>query len=118
MPLDAAAYQALIVTEVGDTASGLVANQIATLWALNDDQPSLKLQYLFAKLKAIDLLMGTVREQVTQQGLNQVRSDLSDKMKNLALMRSATEADIERAIASGVTSDSSHVAAAGQLTAT
>lgn len=94
MPLDATAYQSLIVAEVGDTASNLIAGQIATLWTLNDDQPTEKLQYLHTKRAAIGMLMGAVREQVSQQGTDGVRTDLSDKLKNLSLMLAATERGI------------------------
>jgi hypothetical protein len=118
MPLDATAYQNLIVMAVGDSPSGIVASQIATLWALNDDQPNEKLQFLFTKLAAIDLLMGTVREQVNATGLGGVRVELSKKLDALATMRSAVEGDIDRLIASGVAFDSSQVAASGQLITT
>jgi hypothetical protein len=118
MPLSDAAYQTLIVTQVGDTASGLIAAQIATLWSLNDDQPSRKLQYLHAKRAAIETLMGAVREQVTHQGEDNVRTQLSDKLKNLQIMLDAVDDDIDRYTASGVDTDSDFAAATGELTTT
>jgi len=118
VPLDADGYQQLVISQVGDSAGGIVAASIATLWTLHDDQPTAALQFLFAKIGAIDLLMGTVREQVTQTGLEGVKSDLSDKLKALVLMRAATVADLDRAINAGAGQDSTHAGAAGLLTTT
>lgn len=120
MPLSDAQYRQLIVDQVGDTASGLIANQITTLWTLNDDQPSPKLQFYHTKRAAIQMLMGAVREQVTQQGLDGVRTDLSKKLEHLATMLTAVNDDIDRYQASGidVEVDSDFAAAAGELTTT
>ncbi len=86
MALDATALKQLIVDQVGDTADALVAGKVGTLWDLHDDQPSLKLRFLYAKRDAITLLMGRVREQVTQSGLNNLAVELTDKLTNLQTM--------------------------------
>ena len=118
MPLDAAAYQSLIVTQVGDTASGLIAGQILVLWDLNDDQPSLKRQYYATLISAIEMLMGAVREQVTQQGLDGVRTQLSDKLNNLQTMLEAARASLQQLAASGIEADAGFAAATGELSTT
>jgi hypothetical protein len=79
MPLTADQYQTLIVTEVNDVGD-LVANNIDTLWTLYDTQTDLYIRYLYSKRKAIDLLMGSVREQVNRAGINGIRADLSDNL--------------------------------------
>lgn len=97
MPLDATAYQALIVDEVGDTVDGHIAANVGTYWTLYDDRPSLAMQYLYAKRKAIDVLLGKVREQVTMTGVEGVRAELDQKSKHLLVMREAVQADITAA---------------------
>lgn len=95
MPLDSTQYQALIVLEVGDVG-GFIATNVSTLWTLYDSQDDDYLHYLYSKRKAIDLLMGKVREQVNQSGPPEsaVRIDLSDKLKALQTMRGNVTAEI------------------------
>ncbi len=93
MPLAAPELQTLVVTEVGDV-DGFIAGQIATLWALYDTQPDLYLRYLLTKRKALDLLMGKVREQVNRTGLNGVAAELSDKLGNLQVMWENVDGEI------------------------
>jgi hypothetical protein len=81
------------VTEVNDVGD-LVANNIDTLWTLYDTQTDLYIRYLYSKRKAIDLLMGSVREQVNRAGINGIRADLSDKFKALQAMYLAVDTEI------------------------
>jgi hypothetical protein len=93
VPLTADQYRTLIVTEVGDSAAGIVNSQISIIWSLYDAEPGLYRQYLHAKRKAIDLLMGTVREQVTIGGSGKT-TDLNAKLRNLQIMRDDVTAEI------------------------
>lgn len=93
MPLSATELQTLVVTEVGDV-DGFIAGQIATLWALYDTQPDLYLRYLLVKRKAIDLLMGKVREQVNMTGDDGRAAELSDKLGNLQTMWENVDGEI------------------------
>lgn len=101
MTLDPPQAQALIISQVGDQAtpeqpSGIVAANIAALWALHDEQPTAKLQFLYAKREAISLLMGSVRQQVTVAG-NDRQIALTDKLKNLKTMWDATDRELSQA---------------------
>lgn len=93
MPLDASAYQAMIVEEVGDTPAGAVAAQIVTIWTMFDDRAPIGRQYLYAKRKAIDLLMGIYRKQVNIVNRGQ-QAELSHLMRNLQIMRDAVSDEI------------------------
>jgi len=95
MPLTAEAYQSLVVTEVGDV-DAFIAGQIDTLWAMYDGETNLYLTYLLTKRKAIDLLMGKVRDEVTQGG-NNASVDLSDKHDNLQVMWRNVDGEIRQA---------------------
>lgn len=95
MPLTADAYKAQIVDEVGDTASGHIAANVSTYWTMYDHVTSLHLRYLYAKRKAIDVLLGKVREQVDMTGVEGVRAALDQKSKHLLAMRETVEADIK-----------------------
>lgn len=105
-PLTETEYKDMIVEEVGDSASGLVASRIDTSWAMYESERDMYRQYLRAKRKSIDLLMGSVREQVTAANRGQ-SVELSTKLRNLQIMRDAVtdelgdEAKIERSAASG-----------------
>lgn len=112
MPLTADQYQQLIVVEVGDVGD-LVANNIDTLWTLYDTQTDAYTQYLYAKRKALELLMGSVREQVNRAGINGIRADLTDKFKNLQSMWQAVDAELTTVI--DLAAATSGVAAVAQL---
>lgn len=56
MPLVADQYKTLIVTKVGDT--GVVYDNINTLWTMHDDKTPLELQYNYVLIEAIELLLG------------------------------------------------------------
>lgn len=89
MALTASDYKSLIVTEVGDTTDGLINLEIETLWELYAATTDLMLRYFQTKRKAIDLLMGKVREQISFSGNNagnQVTVELSDKLDHLQTM--------------------------------
>jgi hypothetical protein len=93
MPLTADQYQQLIVLEVGDVGD-LIVSQIDTLWTLYDTQTDAYTQYLYAKRKALEILMGSVREQVNRRGINGIAADLSDKFKHLQAMYQTVDAEI------------------------
>ncbi len=95
MPLSAAQYQQLIVTEVGDDAAGSVAANVALLWAKHDDQASDYVRYLYAKRDAVQLLMGRVRQMVTFKALDGANVNASDMMVNLQTMLEAVRAEID-----------------------
>lgn len=92
MALTEAEYQALIVAELGGDAT--VSAQIATLWSETDDSATLREHYLRAKVKAIRLLMGTARLQVSFKALNGASVNLSDLFKHLRELLEATEAEL------------------------
>lgn len=92
MALTAAEYQDLIVAELGGDAT--VSAQIGTLWSETDDAATLREHYLRAKIKAIRLLMGSARLQVTFRALNGASVNLSDLFKNLREMLEDAEAEL------------------------
>ncbi len=95
MPLTAEAYQSLIPIEVGDV-DGFIAAQIDTLWVLFDTEPVLYVRYLVTKRKALDLLMGKVRDEVNQAG-NNASIELSDKLDHLQVMWRNVDGEIGQA---------------------
>jgi hypothetical protein len=117
MPLNANEYRNLIVTQVGDSTTGVVAANVDTLWTLHDDQPTLPRQFLHAKRDAIQVLMGTVREQVTI-ARSGTQTDLTDKMRNLQAMLSAVDAEIATIETLALKAASQARPMSGQLTAT
>ena len=121
MSLSAEQFQALIVGEVGDVDT-VVASQITTLWTLYDGETDLYLRYLLTKRKAIDVLMGHVREQVNQQ-VEDASKDFSDKLKHLQTMWGNVDAEIrqvraEAAAAAQQATTSTRQPVTGKLTAT
>lgn len=112
MPLTDDQYKDLVVLEVGDV-DDLVSTQIDVLWTLYDTQTDAYTQYLYAKRKAIEILMGNVREQVTREVDGPLRIWLSDKFKNLQGMYQTVDAELTTVTARAAAS--SGVAAVGQL---
>ncbi len=80
MPLTDTEYKALIVVKVGDT--GVVATNIDTIWTMHDDKTPLELQYNYALIEAIELLLGGSWQSVTWSGDGRSVSS-SDKFRNL-----------------------------------
>ena len=89
-------YKALILAEVNDDDNHIVANNLDLVWGLYSDRDTLELTYLYAKRKAIDLLLGAVREKVTTEirGGN-VQVDNNALSKNLLAMRVVCQAHID-----------------------
>lgn len=117
MPLDAAQYVALVTLEVGDV-DGLIASQVDTLWTLYDTQTDDYIHYLFVKRKAIELLMGSVREQVTRQIDGPLLVTLTDKFKNLQTMWNDVNEEIGTATALVLTTTAqASTAVVGQILA-
>ena len=119
MSLSDTEYKALIVSEVGDTDAGLVAGQIDTLWSLFASVSDTWLRFLYAKRRAINLLIGESRKRVDYEdpGLKQKRGE---EVKRLLEMLDEVKAEIttaEAAIAAEAAA-SSDVPAVGELTTT
>lgn len=68
-------YQDLIVAEVGDDASGVLALNVPLYWARRDGITDLEARFLSVKRDAILLMLGRVRARVNVQGLGFSRSD-------------------------------------------
>lgn len=87
-------YQEAILKQVGDV-NGVVAAEIEVYWEMFADQEPVRLQFLYAKREAIDLLQGYVREQVNQRD-PELAVDYSDKLKALQTMRNNVTAEIAK----------------------
>lgn len=83
MPVTAAQYKTLIPVKVGDT--GVVAANIDVLWAMHDDKTPLELQYNYALIEAIELLLGGKWSDVTWSGDGRAVHS-SHKFNNLIAM--------------------------------
>jgi len=101
MPLPSdATQQALLVTMLGDVPttaypSGILQGTIASLWALHSDALNAAVKFLLVKRDAVDLLIGTIRLDVTFRA-DTLTVNLRDKLKALLAMR-PTDADLMRA---------------------
>lgn len=107
MPLTADQYKTLIITEVGDDEASSLAAQMEIYWEMAGMEvaralPTLKNSalvllhtYRYAKLKAIDLMLGKVRKKVTQTSNTGASTKLSELTDNLEGMRSALLDDIK-----------------------
>lgn len=95
MALTANEYKLLIVREVNDE-DNVVAAEIDAIWALYSDKASAYLQYLYAKRKALDFLMGHVRKRVTTilRG-GDVQAADSDLMGHLDMLRKVVQGEID-----------------------
>src|SRR5262245_44704111 len=113
MPLNQSQYSSLIILEVGDTASGVITTNIATLWTKWDTIADLDAQALYVKRDAIELVLGEVRKQTTIRAADGSSVDLNKLFDHLIAMRTATLDQIEAAqsgLGGGI--------AVGQLTTT
>jgi len=95
--------QGLIILEVGDEVTaawptGVLTANIATMWASFADKAlvSPRLQELYTKRRAIDAVLGIVRNQVTFNIANDHSRNQSDKAKTLLSMRKDTQDEIAR----------------------
>lgn len=104
MALNAKAYQALILDEIGaslsacdeDDCAATLDPQIDKLWEMYSDKSdtSLRLQYLYAKRAAIDWLLGQNRTQ-TNAKLGPFDSDCKTVFTNLLELRKLVSTQIE-----------------------
>lgn len=95
--------QSLIVLEVGDEITdawpnGVLFANIALMWDSFADktQISARLQELYTKRRAIDTILGIVRNHVTYNIANDHSRNQSDKAKTLLSMRKETQDEITR----------------------
>jgi|SRR6185503_9612553 len=117
MPLDASAYQQLIIGQVGDDAAGTLASQITTLWTANDNQTSVPVQALYVRRDAIDLMLARARQGADFTDPNGTEVKLDQLFEHLLKMRQAVQADIDRAVAAGLVTAAGS-GAVGELTKT
>lgn len=94
--ISAAQLQALIIKEVGDTDTGPVGTDISTLWDLYHEMALIapRLQYLYTKRHAIDIMMGQLREVTTFEN-DRVKIYNWEQQKTLQYMREQTQSEID-----------------------
>lgn len=86
--------QALILAEVND-ADGVVAAQIAAIWALYSDlAQTQRLRYFYALRDAIRVLQGAMREHVQFAVVGDIEMQAQQKFTHLATMHDAVLAEI------------------------
>jgi len=90
-----AQVQALIIAEVQDTPTGLLAALMPTIWASYADKAQVapRLQELYAKRRAIDLVLGSVRTAVNRAASGISKHD-HQQIDTLLAMRKVADADI------------------------
>ena len=109
-------YKSLIVIEVGDTADHLIQTNIDTFWALYDDLAGLgRLQYLYAKRKALVTLMGSTWKLIQVEIVGDSKYALQQRMTNLQTMLTACDTEISTEAQRGIGAGEVVV---GQLTTT
>lgn len=113
MALTDAQYQQLIVAEVGDDAQSTLASTVPVYWVRYSGIADLEARFLYAKLAAIDLMLGRVRGQVTIRDGDGASVDLNKLFDHLTTMRETVQTQIEGASQAGSASS-----AAGDLTTT
>lgn len=98
MALSDAQLQTLLVLEVGDTADGLLAQNVSLLWERYADKalvyPGLQAQYV--KRSLIDLALGVARSQVDYDVHNQFAAKGSQEGVRLTQMRQEAQSEINR----------------------
>ncbi len=90
-----AQVQALIIAEVGDTPTGTLAAQMPVIWASYADkaQVSPRLRELYAKRRAIDLVLGSLRA-VVNTTIDGLSKQGHQQIDTLVALRKATQDDI------------------------
>lgn len=90
-----AQVQALIIAEVGDTPTGTLAAQMPVIWASYADkaQVSPRLRELYAKRRAIDLVLGSLRA-VVNTTIDGLSKQGHQQIDTLNALRKATQDDI------------------------
>ncbi len=103
---------ALLVLQVGDTTSGVLAANVGTLWGLHAGAATPALRQLETKLGLIDLALGEARQIVsfTDADHSQAASDLAKRLLDLRgeVLQELVAARAQAGAAGGV--------ASGQLT--
>lgn len=96
VPIDVGQLKALIVDEIND-ASGRVSQRIDTIWALYQRYAGIdiRLQYQYALVKAIDIALGYIREDVNFSTSGDLTVSLQQKFANLMQMRDNAAEEIE-----------------------
>lgn len=100
MPLTEQQYKDLIIAQIGDTASGVLADNIDLLWTKYDTIADLDLRSLYVQLDAIDLVIPYARSQVSFRALDGASVNLSDMMGHLLTMRDLVVAKLTQAVGS------------------
>lgn len=115
MPLTDSEYKALIVSEIGDTPSGVLASSIDTYWTRAELEATTELRYLRAKMTAIRVVMGAERRtSVDSSSIGGISSKLQQRMQSLQTMLSDTKVEYD----SQVATIGSYAGVVGQLTTT
>lgn len=100
VPIDAGQLKQLILSEIND-ASGRVQLQLDTIWALYQRYAGvdIRLQYQLSLVKAIDVALGAIREDVNFSTSGDLTVSLQQKFANLMQMRknAADEIDVIKA---------------------
>lgn len=97
MTVSDANIQTLIILEVGDTDSGVLAANMSLIWSSYADkaQTGPRLQELYSKRRAIDIVVGATRKQVDFMTPT-LEVKQSQELDRLADLREETETEIER----------------------
>lgn len=97
MSVTTAQVQNLIILEVGDTSDGLLAANMATIWASVADKALVapRLQELYAKRRAIDLLLGRTRGEVDRR-IDGIEERWGQEPDRLIKLRADTQTEIVR----------------------
>ncbi|MEA2573948.1 MAG: hypothetical protein QOH93_1246 [Chloroflexia bacterium] len=108
MPLDATTYKAKIIKEVGDDAAGSIAAEIDDYWTMSEIEVGLALPrlkradlvlmhtYRYAKLKAIDLMLGKERGSIKLTSATGATFNEDQLTDNLEGMRTKLLDDIAK----------------------
>jgi hypothetical protein len=94
--LTAAQYQDMILAEVGDTISGPVGSRILTIWDMFAAKTPIYLQYLYAKVKAIDILLGPALAGLPTLTVGRQTVDEAKYAEFLLKLKAATNEEIDR----------------------
>lgn len=99
MALSATQWQQLIISQVGDTAQSVVAQNVAGVWDAYAGRALVAgpaLQALYTKRDCIDLVLGSLREDVDSAIPGDMASKEDQKTGHLRAMRTEASAEIVR----------------------
>lgn len=98
MPITATSEQQLLVLEVGDTPTGLLATYAGTVWAAYTDKAQIapRLQRAYTKRTLIDIALGAARYDVDFADAMNVSIRSSQRVTALVAMRVVADAEIVR----------------------